>query len=67
MPLWQAEEEERAALELARRLERKLARTQDMRAKHRELDEGLQRMRARIRHQEALLQVPLQSFWPGRA
>ena len=54
---WQAEEEERAALELAQRLERKLARKQDMTARHRELDEGLQRMRARIRHQEALLQV----------
>ena len=44
-------------MELANRLERKLARKQDMRAKHRELDEGLQRMRARIRHQETLLQV----------
>ena len=54
---WQAEEEERAALELAQRLERKLARKQDMSAKHRELDEGLQRMRARIRQQETLLQV----------
>ena len=54
---WQEEEEERAALELAQRLEKKLARRQDMTAKHRQLDEGLQRVRARIRHQETLLQV----------
>ena len=55
--MWQAAEEERAALELAQRLEKKLARKQDMSAKHRALDEGLQRVRARIRHQETLLQV----------
>ena len=54
---WQAAEEERAALELAQRLDKKLARKQDMSAKHTALDEGLQRVRARIRHQETLLQV----------
>jgi len=53
----QAEEEGKAALELAQRLEKKLARKQDMSKKHQELDEGLQRMRARIKHQETLLQV----------
>lgn len=58
----QAEEEERAATELASRLEKKLVRKQDMRAKHRELDEGLQRVRARIRHQETLLQVGAAPF-----
>ena len=31
-----------------------------MSAKHTALDEGLQRVRARIRHQETLLQVLLQ-------
>ena len=53
----QAEEEGKAAQELAQKLEKKLARKQNMRMKHRELDEGLQRMRARIKHQETLLQV----------